>query len=66
MEYLLDSVILIDHFNGRKGANLVTNEETVYKQALGDDWAALDPESRYFKIVGDSDVHEVLREVAEL
>lgn len=49
-----------------KGANLVTNEETIYKQALGDDWAALDPENRYFKVVGDTDVHEVLREVATL
>ena len=49
-----------------KGSNLVTNEETLYKEALGDDWAALDPENRYFRIVGDSDVHEILREVATL
>ena len=49
-----------------KGSNLVTNEETLYKETLGNDWAALDSDSRYFKIVGDSDVHEILREVATL
>lgn len=49
-----------------KGSNLVTNEETIYKETLGNDWADLDPDNRYFKIVGDSDVHEILREVALL
>lgn len=49
-----------------KGADRTSNEDTRYKEALGNDWAALDPESRYFKVVGEADVHEILREVANL
>ncbi len=49
-----------------KGEDRLSNEDTLYKQALGDDWAALDPENRLFRVVGKSDVAETLREVARL
>ncbi len=49
-----------------KGEDRLSNEDTLYKQALGDDWAALDPENRYFRVVGKSDVAETLREVSRL
>ena len=49
-----------------KGADRITSDETLYKEALGDDWAALDPENRYFAVVGEENHHEVLREVANL
>jgi hypothetical protein len=49
-----------------KGENLFLNEDTLYKETLGNDWAALDPENRYFRVVGKEDVQEVLREVAKL
>ena len=49
-----------------KGEDRLSNEDTLYKQALGEDWASLDPENRYFKVVGKSDVAETLREVSRL
>lgn len=49
-----------------KGTNLASNEDTRYKEALGNDWAALDPENRYFRVVGEADHHEILREIANL
>jgi len=49
-----------------KGEDRLSNEDTLYKQALGDDWAALDLENRYFRVVGKSDVAETLREVSRL
>ena len=45
-----------------KGEDRLSNEDTLYKQALGDDWAALDPENRYFRVVIKFDVAETLRE----
>lgn len=47
-----------------KGADRTSNEDTRHKEALGRDWAALDPENRYFAVVGEENHHEVLREVA--
>lgn len=49
-----------------KGADRTSNEDTRHKDALGNDWAALDPGNRYFKVVGETDHHEILREVANL
>lgn len=49
-----------------KGGDRVSNEDTRYKQELGDDWAALDPDNRYFRVVDKTDHHEILREVAAL
>ncbi len=49
-----------------KGEDRLSNEDTLYKEELGDDWAALDPDNRYFRVVGKQDVQEVLREVAKL
>ncbi len=49
-----------------KGGDRVSNEDTRYKQELGADWAALDPENRYFRVVDKTDRHEVLREIADL
>lgn len=49
-----------------KGENLVTNEDTKYKEGLGEDWAALDPEDRYFKLVTKANMQGVLKEVSEL
>lgn len=49
-----------------KGEDRLSNEDTRYKEDLGNDWAALDPDNRYFRVVGKEDVQEVLREVAKL
>ena len=49
-----------------KGEDRLSNEDTLYKQALGDDWAALDPENRYFRVVGKSELAQTLGEVARL
>jgi superfamily II DNA or RNA helicase len=49
-----------------KGEDRLSNLDTQYKQALGDDWAALDPENRYFRVVGKADVPETLREISRL
>ncbi len=49
-----------------KGENLVTNEDTKYKDKLGQDWAALDTEGRYFKLVTKANMQSVLKEVADL
>ena len=49
-----------------KGEDRLSNEDTQYKQILGDEWAALDPGNRYFRVVGKSDVAETLREVSQL
>ncbi len=49
-----------------KGENLVTNEDTRYKERLGEDWAALDPGWRYFRLVTKANMQGVLKEVSEL
>lgn len=49
-----------------KGADRTSNEDTRHKEALGKDWAALDPDKRYFAVIGEENHHEVLREVANL
>jgi hypothetical protein len=49
-----------------KGADRTSNEDTRHKDALGGDWASLDPEHRYFAVVGEENHHEVVREVANL
>lgn len=49
-----------------KGEDRLSNEDTQYKQALGEDWAGLDPECRYFRVVGKTDVEKVLKELAQL
>lgn len=42
------------------------DEDTRHKEALGNDWAALDPDNRYFAVVGEENHHEILRKVANL
>jgi len=49
-----------------KGEDRVTNEDSRYKERLGDDWAALDPEHRYFKMVTKANMQATLAEVAAL
>lgn len=49
-----------------KGEDRVTNEDSRYKEKLGDDWAALDPERRYFKMVTRANMQSTLKEVEEL
>ena len=49
-----------------KGADRTSNEDTRYKEGLANDWAALDPDRRYFRVASKSDVHEILKEVARL
>jgi type III restriction enzyme len=49
-----------------KGEDRVTNEDSRYKESLGDDWASLDPESRYFKMVTRANMQSTLREIEEL
>lgn len=49
-----------------KGEDRLSNEDTLYKEELGNDWAALDPDTRYFGLVGKSDVQDTLRQIARL
>jgi superfamily II DNA or RNA helicase len=49
-----------------KGEDRVTNEDSRYKERLGDDWADLDPERRYFKMVTQGNMQSTLKEVGEL
>jgi hypothetical protein len=48
------------------GEDRVTNEDSRYKESLGNDWAALDPGRRYFKMVTKGNMQSTLREVGEL
>ncbi len=48
------------------GEDRVTNEDSRYKERLGNDWAALDTERRYFKMVTKGNMQSTLREVGEL
>jgi hypothetical protein len=49
-----------------QGEDRVTNEDSRYKESLGNDWAALDPERRYFKMVTRGHMLNTLKEVGEL
>ena len=49
-----------------KGEDRVTNADSRYKEQLGNDWAALDPERRYFEMVTKGNMQKTLKEVAEL
>ncbi len=49
-----------------KGEDRVTNEDSRYKERLGDDWMGLDPERRYFKMVTRNNMQDTLEEVAKL
>lgn len=49
-----------------KGEDRLSNEDTQYKQALGEDWAGLDPGCRYFRVAVKTDVQKVLKELAQL
>jgi type III restriction enzyme len=49
-----------------KGEDRVTNEDSRYKEKLGNDWAALDPECRYFKMATRGNMQSTLREIEEL
>jgi hypothetical protein len=49
-----------------KGEDRVTNEDSRYKERLGNDWAALDPELRYFKMVTRGNMRKTLKEIEEL
>ena len=51
---------------GCKGEDQVTNEDSRYKEKLGNDWAALDPEHRYFKMVARTNMQSTLKEIEEL
>ena len=49
-----------------KGEDRVTNEDSRYKERLGKDWAALDPERRYFEMVTKGNMQQTLKAVSEL
>lgn len=49
-----------------KGEDRESNEDTRYKEGLGDDWAALDPERRYFRVVTKANMQGVLKEIQGL
>lgn len=44
----------------------LTNEDSRYKERPGNDWAALDPEHRYFKMVTKANMQSALNEIEEL
>jgi superfamily II DNA or RNA helicase len=49
-----------------KGEDRVTSEDSRYKERLGNDWMALDPGRRYFKMVTKGNMQSVLKEVGQL
>jgi type III restriction enzyme len=49
-----------------KGEDHVTNEDSRYKESLGNDWTALDPERRYIKMVTKGNMQSTLKEIEEL
>ena len=49
-----------------KGEDRVTNEDSRYKEKLGDDWVALDSERRYFKMVTRGNMQSTLKELSAL
>lgn len=49
-----------------EGEDRVTKEDSRYKETLGNDWATLNPEYRYFKMVTKGDAQSTLREIEEL
>ena len=49
-----------------KGEDRVTNEDSRYKERLGGEWAALDPECRYFKMVTRANMQSTLKEIEAL
>jgi type III restriction enzyme len=49
-----------------KGEDRVTNEDSRYKERLGEDWASLDPEHRYFKMVTRANMQDTLEELTQL
>jgi type III restriction enzyme len=49
-----------------KGEDRVTNEDSRYKERLGNDWAVLDPECRYFKMVTKGNMQSTLKEIEDL
>ncbi len=49
-----------------KGEDRVSNDDTQYKERIGNDLAALDKEHRYFKVVTKSNMQQTIQEVARL
>lgn len=49
-----------------KGMDRSTDAATTYKQKLGYDWQALDPEGRYFEVVTLDNVQGTLNEISRL
>jgi len=49
-----------------KGEDRVTADDARYKEKLGNDWAILDPERRYFEMVTKGNMQSTLKEVGEL
>jgi superfamily II DNA or RNA helicase len=49
-----------------KGEDRVTSEDAIYKERLGSDWAALDPDHRYFKMVTKANMPDTLEEITRL
>jgi hypothetical protein len=49
-----------------KGEDRVSNEDSQYKEKLGRDWAALDSERRYFKMVTKNNMQTRLEEIEAL
>jgi type III restriction enzyme len=49
-----------------KGEDRVTNEDSRYKERLGTDWSALDPQHRYFEMVTRDNMQDTLEAIEEL
>jgi type III restriction enzyme len=57
-----DKVAVLEY----KGEDRVSNEDSQYKEKLGRDWAVLDPERRYFKMVTKNNMQTRLKEIEAL
>jgi hypothetical protein len=51
---------------GKISEDRITDEDSRYKERLGNDWTALDPGRRYFKMVTRGNTQNTLREIEEL
>jgi hypothetical protein len=49
-----------------KGEDRITVDDARYKERLGNDWAALDPRRRYFKMVTEGNMQATLAGVTAL
>jgi len=51
------------NLQSRYDLEVARDRDSLYKDRLGNDWAALDPEHRYFKVASKGNMQSTLKEV---